>query len=740
MQQIDYGEQRTYYIDQGDLGLISNILLNVCIQECTNENEDTSFSPHSILLKGTLPKLDGAWDCFFFTYPCSLRSSVIAKVGQSAEIDALRFSEMLSDAYEQFYAEMHRRLLNNNSRIVPMMCISFGDICVLCPHGLYGYDQIKSTVEETFRAMGNIYKDNARDMPIENIEMVQNEIWNRFNKMYIFAQNPHYDAYQKLFQDLMNLDVGGNDRTMYMLLLCSLMLRVILDETAVRWIYDSGDIKDDNYIIANDQSNAYKRTMTAFKMFIEQVSASAPYSDQIWSLFALTQVMLSSIVGRDTQTAKKREIDMAVHNNFFGFVPYISSSHTEVSSFYPSHLSPDYCFGFLAIPQTEQFKLWSFFPAFVHEFFHYIPPANRKQRNEKILFLSIYSAAIPLYSAIKSENKEIYEYIVKKMAWQIDRYRCKLAMSRNGMTSNDRDEFESEVEHNRDTMKYLAIMRWLLPTIDFDSIYGQAVKAAINKFSPDSKLKEILIDQSIQAECRNLWNTDIVNYIHSYTFAMREIRSDMFMCEMLNIDLYQYIELMAKEPAFAENDENFVADSTKLRFGFMTKYLYIKGEKCPTEERGSYLDWNFICNQIIECSDNWIDSCKDKIDDIAKNHNEYRIRLDHLHKYLISYATITSSQKDGNKTVFDEVLCSSTFVLYDRPNVEDNRDCNLVYSWGRDMNRYRKYEIINQLSNLYAKYQECQKKRAVEKYYFEWRTRQLLRDLLMVFPNVDLIQ
>ncbi|MBO5971083.1 MAG: hypothetical protein J6S14_21620 [Clostridia bacterium] len=740
----------------------------VNVDETSYLSKDLSY----LILEGSIIPEEKSWDCLFLSYPCHLREYLISRIDMSNDMKMDAVMEQISKEYDYVIEEIESRMRdslkdNETKSFVVMKNLSFGDICLIYPSGKYDYEYMYHNVNAIFTAfIEGLKPTTLLDSPTDLIETKCKSIKKRFESNYLFVRNSNYNEYAKLLKKMATLNVGSNDRRMYMIMLDALLLRTILDETSARWIYESGDLKFESEESVLDLSQAYEVRKNSFDIFLDQAQASSPYSDQIWSLFFVTKTLLSSLVGRTMQeiasvddvlskeSVAKEEIikRQGIYSNFFGFVPYIGTRYNEVTSYYPSHLSPDYCYGFLSIPRKNRFNLWSYFPAYIHEFFHYIPPRGRKERNEKILHLAIYTIMNPLYVEMTEERRTQYETIVQRIAEIIDNYRQDLIDIRNDYVYEGKVHSQvdiQKVEDYRDTMKYNAIMHDLIKVLDFEGICMKAIEDVHNSNSFDRDLETIIQQMQWKQECLNSWDQDATSYIATYSFALREIRSDISMCLMLNMGLKEYIELLANEPAFAECSAQWVADSTVLRFGFVTRLLYMK-EYMGYQTWGE-VNWDELCDRMlsttlkqqsynesspylntIEC---WNRCCNEIINQFSHEvaiTESFSEHLKNLKEYIVAYQTIMSVPSNEWYSVFERALCAEEYSIHS----QDKELSCLISNWGKQLSAFETYAFPRQLYYLYKKYNELQND--IERYQFEYRSRLLFRDLLMAFPDIDL--
>lgn len=702
--------------------------------------------------------------CYCISFPVELRAS-IAALSRPTDNNYVALTERIAQKYEEVLGVWEKMLQKiaglGEDRLVVMKNLSFGDACIVCVPSVENVENMVDYITATLTELSLKYAGgSALDTPDETITTISEQIKKRFYSTYLIKRNANYTEYETLMKQLMAASVGSNDRKLYVLLLCALLLRTILDETSARWVYESGDTKYEPLELSMELTRAYEIRMAGFREFLNQALIESPYSDQIWSLFFITKTLLSSIVGRDSESIKRNSRDaenlddaelLQEYNNFFGFVPYIGDRYTAVTSYYPSHIAPDYCYGFLSIPRKEEFRFWSFFPAYIHEFYHYIPPRGRKERNEKILHLAVYSVMTPLFKAMEQSRKAEYERIVARIASSVEQLRENLIDLRNdrnhALSGSQTYATRQSVENYRDTMKYNAIMEDLVYLLDFEDLCTEAVNEFCSENAAAKAESSSIPDRGCwMQECADKWDKNMTSYIATFSFAMREIRSDLSMCVLLDMSLRDYIEVLAKEPGFAESSKTWVADSTVLRFGFMTRLLYTKELYYDSWEN---VDWQELCKHMVRtCSQNdsngnsidgWKKTCSEILQSLRKTAPLYNEYLDHLRDYLNNYVDISILSKESPwDSVFEKAMCTGEYAISSPENGSNqfvDRRC-LIQCWGVRLQKHKGYPLVRLLNDLYCQYSQADTVEA--KCRIEYQSRLLFRDLLMYFEDIDL--
>lgn len=360
----------------------------------------------------------------------------------------------------------------------------------------------------------------------------------------------------------------------------------------------------------------------------------------------------------------------------------------------------------------------SFFPAYIHELFHYISPSNRHDRNEVILKLAIHSVLNPLYIHLASSKRQVIYDRVHRLIY----YSCK-------ELSDYFEPNEISDSNDIDSMYYIIKMQ-CLQMLDF----GRCYEHATSYFSDDEEFN------SIRLECIGRWE-DFDSYLRTFVVALREIRSDISMCHFLwkDVDngetaLKRYIAILASEPSFAKYNPDLTADSTILRFGFVTRYLIRQMYKGADDLTLLNLWVDNVCDVIRrlrvskrkgECS---FASCDElKCMTIEK--------LNNLMQYIAEYKKIALIiPKDDNtrvSSIFEKLLYSKMSVL-----IHDSQK-DLVSVWEADISGAVSHRFPRELKRIYLKYERALLQGDRERMlYMDLNSRLIFRRLFLYFENI----
>jgi len=134
-----------------------------------------------------------------------------------------------------------------------------------------------------------------------------------------------------------------------------------------------------------------------------------------------------------------------------------------------------------------------------------------------------------------------------------------------------------------------------LSRLPFSSEEHTVLKIIVDDLAKNSKLIGTL---------KNIWKYEADSYATTYNSLLRELRSDINMVILLDMDLKTYIRTMIKELDFSTDNDKIVADSVILRFGFMTRFLaqydsVSKPDFSPCTSAEEITNWRESCKQIF---------------------------------------------------------------------------------------------------------------------------------------------
>lgn len=658
---------------------------------------------------------DTEYSCLFIEAPYAFRRAqydkAISKIASSNLQDVVS-NPALADTYLEA-AELLKYAIREISPSVDVLCnLSFGDFCIL--------DTDKSFQSSTIKQSAHYFFQNYSWSDEESANVLQTlnkQILKRFTTQFLYKRNPYYAEYADVLSKLMVLPCGNNDRSMECSLLAALLLRTMLDETAVRWVNTSGDLYYDEPEMSHALDAAHARLMRGLHLFLDQAPFNQVYSNQIWSLIFVTRALLASIIGRaerdafnwdalEDQNAAEQETILERFNSFYGFLPIIEPEAAEVSSYFTENHSPDYHFAFLTVPHRFVGQFWSFFPACVHEFYHYISPIDRRSRNNIILKLTLYAILNPIYSITEDSPVDltVYQQFVELIFDCIECLRSDLFHPTDECSENKFYQMET-------SMKYIDLMRGLLPTLDFSLFYDYAVHKILAEHADAPQLKSIL--SVSKAKCLALWNDNAVDFAQTFAVALKEIRADIAMCHFLDLNLDNYIKIMALEHSFASLPAQRTADSVFLRFGFMTRYLFFSKSDSFSYTSSALRKWKDTClKSIASLSEN-------EIEDLEEKQNNLRAYLEEYEEI-----TVDSESEKHVIVIFESMLLTA-----------ENEEPSFVDSWERRLNRHKEHAFVQDLKELYNHYINQTDTR--EQLLFEYQTRLVFRDLFEHFSDID---
>ena len=631
------------------------------------------------------------------------------------EIDLIKCNVMFSNVatWKLAYRLQEKTLSVLNERIKILLPdsyfainLSFGDYCLLVPADklldltfLYSWDDIVP-----------IDKNENSAWKTEYGVALRKRILDKFDLRYIFNYLPHFGFKTDIFERLLSADVDTFGKIEECSRIAGVLLHYFTDEAANACFYANGELKHLDSDMRRNLSIVYNKLKHGIDQFADQISVSSIFSDAEWSFSFFNKALLFTTFGRSFATGHCE--DQICYNNFHGFIPLISEDTKTVDSYFVDEFGTSYKFAFLKIPYSLTVDWYSFFPALLHEFSHYIPTPNRKARNQTVLKLT-FSSVInePLQKILKSSanGQKISNQIVNNIINSYDYlYETTLTFKDNG---------ESKKFH--DSMFFLHQTLDLFETIDFAYIYSCAYRI-------DAISDEVMtILKDCQEMCVKTWKDCAQSYLITYMMALREIRSDIAMYMFLkpNINLEEYVLLLASEPTWASQDCVDTADSVFLRFGFMTRYIYAIEHNRNDFEAESF---NFL----------WFSKMQNIFDHIVSDHTELTSRISHMREYVDMYIEISFDfDYDKNNHEYKRIGVSAfEKALYGTEN--GLFDDSIVDSWVKQFERIMgKTSLYDSLKKMYCDYKNAKDSR--ERVLLNHQARLIFRDLFIFFPNID---
>jgi len=178
-----------------------------------------------------------------------------------------------------------------------------------------------------------------------------------------------------------------------------------------------------------------------------------------------------------------------------------------------------------------------------------------------------------------------------------------------------------------------------LSRLPFSSKEHAVLKVIVDDLARNSKLIGTL---------KNIWKYEADSYATTYNSLLRELRSDLNMVILLDMDLETYIRTMIKELDFSTDNDKIVADSVILRFGFMTRFLaqydlVSKPDFSPCTSAKEMTNWRESCIQIF----NQI-QIEEYFD--PQENQRHLTHLQNITSYLDIYKDMVIEQNEGYYT------------------------------------------------------------------------------------------
>lgn len=437
-------------------------------------------------------------------------------------------------------------------------------------------------------------EDSSRESNTNLLEMIDKLMRTLEFEDRVLRYNKNHQEYLELIKKAIELESGIPERQYEGLVFAWLLFNTERSETALRYLKSTGDVNDsEDYDVRNVRDARFLLLKEYAERFLEQASNIDDQS-QIWSTLNFTMFLLELAVNDET--------NVEIFNDFMGLYPVINvdeQNGTDLCTVSPIQYSPQFTYAFLCIPANLRYRFSGYLRQLLHEFFHYVPTETRSRRNKLLLRLFAYRVLG------SNATVEAVEQLVNFLGYHYRR-------------------LGHETLLYQDSMSFITTMRVVLNRVDLpEYLKNQGISLSKHENFPS--------------------NPQQIEYLWSYTFFLREIRSDISMIELLNANgpgmemmgLREYIQLMANEPNWATLSVDEVSIDSVLRFGFMTHWLL----DLETDDADLQVGQKDIMIQKV--IDEIIDNCSE-----FSSIQKYKNLRDYLEEYNKEIAFIKSCKKD----------------------------------------------------------------------------------------------
>lgn len=573
--------------------------------------------------------------------------------------------------------------------------LSFGDYCVLIPETM----QSSFDFDSFYKKLEILGFKREKSFESKQINELKTKIQEIFENKHVYKYLPQYDLSKKLISDLVNADVDTEEQKMECIVIAGNLLHYFLDELNIYMLQKNGDIRYIDNEMIEDLDETTRFMLGQFSVFLDQIRKNSEFCDCVWSYLFLTKGLLSEI--------NKQKKNNEVNEFFSGFIPIIKNNTIELGTRIPDMVSPYQIFSFLHIPKDSYFNFLKHLPAFFHELFHYIPPSSQKNQNDIILKLTFQSAINILVNELSKQcgtSKARLSALIKHLHKS---YQSITYLNTAYDTQNENDMFF--LSKNMDLIQYF----------DFAKEY-ESLPNVINMTK-----NEIELHSALKNDCLNDWDKFSKSYLITFSMAFREIRSDIAMCSLLNLKLNDYVEIMMTEPTWATYGAKQTADSSIIRFGFVTRYLCFK-ESQKSKPFDNIEQFNlFYTDEIKKICFN----LKNKYKKLSNN-------VDNILSYVSEYYDMMIECEQGYYTEQHHSEFESAIYPFSKI-ISNNLDSSIVELWEQDFEKYKKCEMIISISNIYKKYKDYISKLDYENVLkLNCQLRLISRDLPMYSENI----
>lgn len=676
------------------------------INSYLSTTEDDSWNKDEIVFFCSEVYLDR--DAFYHVemlqLPYKYRSKIISSCRQSVLLDV---PGALFEKYVSIATTINGMLKTVYDNIYVFCSALYTDFCILIPKDIQmnlDVESLKKNILNFVRLCIGFDDEDSHQQSVEYLYELRHILKNKIERDSCIGSGRQFVKYNPMFYDycflmnkIENINCDKNiDRIQELSLFSGLVLKDLVEETHLYWMNESGDLHYANAEKTYLLKKQNKRYFDCFERFCEQAKDSHKYNDWCWAIIFLTQTLLATLQKRQTSECNSQtEIDDYI--NFYGFVPIITDlkeKKNEVASFFTRHISRKFCHSFLIVPKSSIEKILENLPAYIHEFFHYIPPANRKERNESTMKLLVHSLLFDLRRTLSATAyRAFFDSFLKKL---------ETYMLRSG--------FREEIFYSCDSMEFIERVQFVLTENSFVALYDYATTNI-------SDVNGYLKAQIVRDNCIGRFKDSFYLSLIVLVLFFREIRSDIAMCDFFGLELKDYIKIMANEPLFAVLNEQRVGDSTIMRFGYMCNYLAKKTVK-------DAFDWKKVSSNIINEE---IAACKIEIENNTnskkqKEHYEnmvsiYSNLLGYINEYSeLAYETEANQYTPKGNTLIDEYVN------------------NLVEEWEKYNQRFSEHDFTVFLKGIYKKYLHSSKE---ERLKLVCGSKILFRDLYTYDSNLD---
>ncbi len=508
--------------------------------------------------------------------------------------------------------------------------------------------------------------------------------------------NYHYSFFRDIILRLIKRYPDNGEKQYVCITLASLLIRSMKNEFYTRNVYPHGDIHSEDRSCHIMFEAEYDSFIADLEKYIQQSSDKSNLSEENWSLYFLAEYIITELFFHqgysisksseactewfpETQNNNPEVILNKFYKHFYGLFPIIDSGISEIKSYLPLKYSEEFCFGYIYYPTKYINTFVEQIPGFLHEICHYVPPVSRKKRNTVALRLLVYTL-------INRWQNELYHKL-SKYSWPREQIQKVCSVYFEFMMNYFENKLNSKLDSitgmGLDSMNIFLLETDFFRSISPETLFDMLFSSEINLSSYSSSEVEVIFnvidnlkyDIALQNILREPWENHAERLIVTYNILLRELRSDIYMVKLLDINLEKYIELMAKETRFANNDVSVVGDATVYRLGLMTRYLWqinSKGQFYACTSFEEYLDWKTSCISII---------------------NNLMVSpqiINNLIKYLDKYCDFAMEQDIDYYTPQYHSLLEEEL-------------CDLINEWDRQASEMNVYPSIQYLRKLYQK-------------------------------------
>lgn len=511
-----------------------------------------------------------------------------------------------SDAHHimQFYVQIAQQLTSqlqqafHSSQIYALAAIGSCDFVVISSD--ISSEKLEQQVEQAWKYLfplaNQLYSANMgqEDELTQQVREQAKEC-----NYWACTYNPRSYRFQQWYRQINQNALNSlEEEQAYLFLLLSLKKKE-LHISQSRWLSGAGEFFPDLPTLKPEFDSTEDLFYQYMSIFLDNTKITSVYSSWTWMYYFYFRAVRNQLFP-DDERSPQNEDAIWRKLNFEGVYPIITdyeeSSQKKIYSGNSFFASPFGNIDYLCIPSDDATDFWNRFPSYLHEFYHYIPSSHRNERNKKILELSCLYLFEPLIDPLIAEGcNQINHYISRIVSGFIEY--CNFNFISLSETTKQIDQSQKIPDN----------LEALYPNLDeqvkfFDSRYIYALfpeawgKVDFDGFITHMQTPNDIFPQSVVNAVKasvtqlSLKASEFPKIFRSFCRLMKELRSDMAMCEILEWTHEKYISYILKDEWLCETSEEETVPSVKLRINLVIHKLASENSVFDLDEFKRFID------------------------------------------------------------------------------------------------------------------------------------------------------